>query len=294
MSSTQSQLPPSPSGSPSSLDCPICLCPLTLSSGIGVAAPCGHPFHPDCYYRWAAQSASSECDRSHGRERRAKCPSCSQHVDAFAENVFLGAAVRRDGVDDGTISSSSSSSSDEGESDSDSDNSNADDSANASSGNVTPAAAAAASATANADTDDEDEVICLDDETAGISTQIQALSPPPAASRKRKKKRKRDKNTDDYANDSDDDNDESMDERTRKYRSKAKRYKRRVRALEAQTTERNQHHVRITSRLHQIEERERQLQQEKDDIQGAMEQHEDKMTALELDLSRAQRRIRKL
>mmetsp|Transcript_1734 Transcript_1734/g.5060 ORF Transcript_1734/g.5060 Transcript_1734/m.5060 type:complete len:637 (+) Transcript_1734:88-1998(+) len=307
MSSLSSQLPPSPSAGSSSsacssLDCPICLCPLSLASPIGICAPCGHPFHPACYYRWAAQSATAECDRSHGRERRAKCPSCSQHVDAFAENVFLGAAVRNGGGlddDDGAVSSSSSSSSGEDDSEdedgSDDDderewneedtNNNADRGADNSSGS---------DVAADADADDEPEVICLDDETAGISTQIQALSPPPAASssssKRRKKKRKRDKSLDDDNADDDD----GLDETTRKYKSKAKRYKRRVRALEAQTTERNQHHVRITSRLHQIEERERQLQREKDDVQGTMDQHEDKMTALELDLSRAQRRIRTL
>ena len=297
---SMSSLPPSPSAasaashesSSSTLDCPICLCPLVLSSttAIGVCAPCGHPFHPECYGRWAAQSATAESDRSRGRERRAKCPSCSQHVDAFAGNVFLGAAVRGGGggLDDGAVSSSSSSSEDDSE-DEEQEWNEEDTNSNHTHSNNTSGNGVAAAANADGDAcadDDEPEVICLNDETAGISTQIQALSPP------KKRKRKRDKSAARSRTSSDDNADD--DDAMRKYRSKARRYKRRVRALEAQTTERNRHHVKITSRLQQIEERERQLQRERDDIQSSMDQHEDKMTALELDLSRAQRHIRAL
>jgi len=204
-------------------------------------------------------------------------------VDSFADNVFLGLGNAAD-ADDGSVSSSSDDDSHVDEKEKKekeaADNADSRPSANKS---------VAASAAANADAANEDpEVICIDDDTAGgIFTQIGALSSPSpdASTTRRRNKRKRADDTD-----ADADTSEVID----KWKTKAKRYKRRARALEAQSTERNEHHMRLTSRLRDVEEREEELKKERDAIRTSIATNEEDMQSLELDLTRAKRQLKEL
>lgn len=57
-------------------DCSICLCP--LSANWGVAAPCGHPFHRDCWDQLVAAS-----QRGGGRRKKPACPICKGASNSF-------------------------------------------------------------------------------------------------------------------------------------------------------------------------------------------------------------------